>query len=286
MYKISKMPLAVDIGYVGETGFRKLEIDMKEWMRLMPDGIPSIVCIRPGETKADAYVAVTTFENDVLTWVITAADIGTQEGEGEIQIWLEEEENSSVIKRGKSVKVKTRVNDAVNDPDPNTPTSEEAFIEQVTGLKTAAVNAKTAAEAAQTAAETAQGKAEDAQEAAEAAIVHQPYINSTSKHWMVWDNETEAYVDTEILAEGHTPVRGTDYWTQQDQTAVAEAAAQATVAEVIDDTAGAGDTDKTWSADKLADETSQLMNAIQGIGLVVDNNGKLCVSFEEEEEAV
>ena len=216
MYKIGKMPQAVDIGYVGETNFRKLEIDMKEWMRLMPEGVPSIVCIRPGETKADAYVAVTTFEDDVLTWRITAADIGTKEGEGEIQIWLEEEENGTVNKRGKSVKVKTRVNDAANDPSPDTPTSQEAFIEQVTGLKTAAMNAKTAAETAQgkaedaqTAAETAQGKAEDAQTAAETAqgkaeeaAGHYSYIDETTGNWMVWDVDNEEYVDTEIHAQG------------------------------------------------------------------------------------
>lgn len=194
MYKIGKMPQAVDIGYVGETRFRKLEIDMKDWMRLMPEGVPSIVCIRPGETKADAYVAVTTFEDDVLTWVITAADIGTQEGEGEIQIWLEEEENSSVIKRGKSVKVKTRVNDSANDPSPDTPTSQEAFIEQVTGLKTATVNAKNAAETAQTAAET--------------AASHYPYIDDTTGTWMVWDTDTSAYVDTEINAQGPAGATG------------------------------------------------------------------------------
>lgn len=210
MYKISKMPLAVDIGYVGETGFRKLEIDMKDWMRLMPEGVPSIVCIRPGETKADAYVAVTTFEDDVLTWVITAADIGTQEGEGEIQIWLEEEENSSVIKRGKSVKVKTRVNDAVNDPSPDTPTSQEAFIEQVTSLKTAAVNAKTAAETAQGKAEDAQDAAEAAQAAAEAVNLHPAYIDETTGHWMTWDTEEGDYVDSEVDAQGPQGDPGTD----------------------------------------------------------------------------
>ena len=34
---------------------------------------------------------------------------------------------------------------------------------------------------------------------------------------------------------------------------------------MIDDTAGDGDTNKTWSADKLAEETDQLLNAIDGL---------------------
>lgn len=38
--------------------------------------------------------------------------------------------------------------------------------------------------------------------------------------------------------------------------------------------------------DNLAEDVTDVKTAIQGIGLVVDNNGKLCVSYEEEEEAV
>ena len=88
MYKIGSLPHSIPIGYTGETNFRTIEIDMTAWMEKMPAGVPSIVHIRPGESKADAYVAVTEFdtETNVLTWNITAADIGTLEGEGEMQI--------------------------------------------------------------------------------------------------------------------------------------------------------------------------------------------------------
>ena len=79
MYRIGSMPLSIDIGYVGETAFRTIEIDMTEWMKDTPDGVPSIVHVRPGESKSDAYVAVTEFdeETNVLSWTVTAADIGT-----------------------------------------------------------------------------------------------------------------------------------------------------------------------------------------------------------------
>lgn len=265
MYKIERMPHSLEIGYVGEKNFRPVEIDMSAWMEKMPEGVPSIVCIRPGETKDDAYIAVTTFEDNVLTWVPSDADLGVMEGEGMIQVWLEEEESKTVTKRGKSIEVITKVKDSVSNPGADTPAPQQAVLEQMTQLKNATVSAAEDAEDAKDDAVAAKEAAEDAQEAAEAATVHQPYIHSTSKHWMVWDNETEAYVDTEILAEGHTPVRGTDYWTQQDQTAVVAAAAQATAGEIIDDTAGEGTTGKTWSANKLDTEITDVKTAIQGL---------------------
>ena len=239
MFNISKLPGSIDIGYVGETNFRTIEIDMTPWMESNPDGVPSIVCIRPKEKKADAYVAATTFENNVLRWTITAGDIGSHEGTGEIQIWLEEEENETVNKRGKSVKVKTIVHDSASDPAGEVPAAQQAVLEQMTQLKNETVSAAEDAEDAKDAAEQAAADAE-------AAVVHQPYIDSTSKHWMVWDSTEGEYTDTEITAEGQPGQPG-------DPT------------QLIDDTAGEGATGKTWSANKLDETTGLLLNAIQGL---------------------
>lgn len=204
MYKIGSMPHSIQIGFTGETNFRSIEIDMTAWMEKMPAGVPSIIHIRPGEPKENAYIAATTFdtETNVLTWVITAGDIGTVEGDGEMQIWLEETESDTVTKRGKSVKVTTKVEESANDPGSTPPEYQEAVLEQMTALKTQTVNASEAAE-------TAQGKAEDAQEAAEQAAedaenvnLHPAYIDGTTKHWMVYDAENHQYVDTQIKAQG------------------------------------------------------------------------------------
>lgn len=203
MFNISKLPGSIDIGYVGETNFRTIEIDMTPWMESNPDGVPSIVCIRPKEKKADAYVAATTFENNVLSWTITAGDIGSHEGTGEIQIWLEEEENETVNKRGKSVKVKTIVHDSASDPDGEVPAAQQAVLEQMTQLKNETVSAAEDAEDAKDAAEQAAADAE-------AVILHPAYINTTNKHWMVYDDTTHQYVDTEILAEGTNGAPGQD----------------------------------------------------------------------------
>jgi len=308
MYKIGSMPKSIPIGYTGETRFRKIEIDMNAWLEKMPAGVPSIVHVRPGESKTDAYVAVTEFdqESGILSWTITAADIGTLEGEGEMQVWLEETENDTISKRGKSVKVITKVIDAVNDPDETVPSTQEAFLEQVTSLKTQTVTAAEAAEAAQAAAED--------------AVEKYPYIDSTTGNWMLWDAVNEVWTDSGVHAQGpqgQTGPKGdtgaTGAQGPQGQTGPkgdtgatgaqgpkgdkgdtgeqgpagqdgADGQDGATgpqgpkgdkgdkgdtgdpgdPTELIDDTAGEGDTDLTWSADKLDEEFTDVLTAIQG----------------------
>lgn len=153
MYEIEKLPAVIDIGYVGEKDFRKIEIDMTAWMNDTPTGVPSIVHIRPGESKSDAYVAATTFENNILTWVISDGDLGSVEGSGVIQVWLEKEENNSVTKRGKSALTASFVHSSIEDPSSDVPEAQEAWITQMTSLKTQTVNA----------AESASDSAEDAE---------------------------------------------------------------------------------------------------------------------------
>lgn len=53
-------------------------------------------------------------------------------------------------------------------------------------------------------------KAEESAEKAEAAVEHYPYINMDNLHWMVWDADTETWIDTGVVAEGsgYTPGLG------------------------------------------------------------------------------
>ena len=67
---------------------------MTGWLEQMPDGVPSIVHIRPYETPEDAYIAATTFEDGILRWDVTSADLGPVEGAGTMQVWMEEQENN------------------------------------------------------------------------------------------------------------------------------------------------------------------------------------------------
>ena len=304
MYDIANMPSTIDIGFTGEKDFRKIEINMAKWMTDMPDGVPSIVHIRPGETKADAYIAATTFENNILTWTVATADLGTKEGSGIAQVWLEAEENDSVVKRGKSILFATQIHDSISDASEEIPAAQTGWLEQMTALKTATVSAAEDAEDAKTAAETAQGLAEDAQEGAEEAqaaaeaardaigdlVVESETLTpgSSATVTKTVDPETGDITlafgipkgdkgdkgDTGQTGEtGQTGPAGQDGVDGVSPTVSVETISgghEVTITDadgdhtfdvmdgesgdVIDDTAGAGDTDVTWSADKMVSE--------------------------------
>lgn len=197
MHTIDKMPGVYTLGYVGENNFRTIEIDMTPWLVDYPNGVASIVHVRPEESLDKAYLAATTFENGILKWQIGLADLGPNEGYGQMQIGLYET-NESGEHVGKSVIVKTRVLPslvAVGD----IPDGQKAALDQMAEIKAevvqtaqavaedkqtvvdaketvsqdaqAVAEAKRLAEEAKTAAETAQGKSETAQRAIEAMTV-------------------------------------------------------------------------------------------------------------------
>lgn len=158
------LPGVVELGYTGENGFRTIQIDMRPWLQVLPDGVASIVLIRPGETADDAYIAATTMEDGILTWQPGAGDLGEVEGYGQMEVWLEDTNE----KRGKSAKCQTFVQGSLSPTSETTPPAQESWLEQMTGLKTETVIASQAAEAAKEAAESAQADAEAARDAAQA----------------------------------------------------------------------------------------------------------------------
>ena len=196
MFKIENMPNQIDIGFTGEKSFRKVEIDMTAWMEIMPEGVPSIVHIRPGEGTADAYIVNTTFADNVLTWEVAAGDLGEIEGTGIAQIWLEAESNDSVVKRGKSILVTTLIHAALNDASETVPEAQGAWLEAMTALKVATVNAKEAAETAQENAEIAEDYAVDAaydaqeyRDSARAADTSARHYANLANLWANYDTE-------------------------------------------------------------------------------------------------
>lgn len=115
MFEIDKLPQSIDIGFTGEHAFRTIQIDMTAWMESMPNGIPIIVHIRPGQSEADAYVATTTFANNILTWEIAMSDLGNEEGTGIAQVWLEDATGLTVNHRGKSAVFTTVVHESAGE---------------------------------------------------------------------------------------------------------------------------------------------------------------------------
>jgi len=146
MYDIDKLPQFIDIGFTGEHKFRDIQIDMSAWLEDMPNGVPSIVYIRPGETQNDAYIPTTTFSNNILTWQFTQTDVGGIEGNGVMQVWLEETENTTLVKRGKSTVVTVRVNGAITDPGDTDPPARTMLLNLEAEAETLAAGSSATAE--------------------------------------------------------------------------------------------------------------------------------------------
>lgn len=158
MYDIMHLPAVIEIGYCGENLFRTIEIDMRPWLQVLPNGVASIIHIRPGETENDAYITGATMTDGILRWSPTNADLGTVEGYGQMEIFLEKTVDSDT-KRGKSVIVQSFVRGAIASGSAEPPEPQESWIEQMTELKTETVEA----------AEAAAGSASDAEDSAEGA---------------------------------------------------------------------------------------------------------------------
>jgi len=239
--------VTLKLGYVGENEHVQIRIDCSEIWENYPNAVASLAVEPPEGSK---YPAIVTREGNVMCWTVRDSDV-VHDGDGRIQLTFTE---GSEIQ--KTVICRTKVDESIigsgTAPDPI---------------------ADFVAEANEALAEL------------EAAEVHGPVIGEDG-YWYTWSKDAGEYVKTDTKAQGedgpqgpagkdgadgapgqdgHTPVKGTDYWTQQDQADIVAAAALETVSAVIDDTAGDGDTDKTWSADKIAETTGQLLTAIQGV---------------------
>lgn len=241
MYEINHMPREIEIGFIGETNFRPIEINMSEWMKKAPGGVPSIVCIRPQETEEDAYIAATTIdENNILRWTPTEGDLGIHEGYGEIQIWLEKEVNGTVQKRGKSVRVKTRVNYAIASASAQVPAGQQAWMEQMTALKDIVVdaaagiagNVQSAAESAQQAADSqsaAEGSASAAAESARQAAASQSAAAGSASAALESARQAAAS-QSEAAGSASTALSGAERAESASSTAVSAAGAAASSA--------------------------------------------------------
>ena len=183
MYDIGHLPGVIEIGYTGENAFRTIEFDMRPWLQVLPDGVATLVHIRPGEGQEDAYITGAAMTEDgILQWTVAAGDVGLEAGYGQIQIWLTDVET----KRVKSAVVKSFVRESIDQASGETPVAQETWMEQMAQLRTETVTA-----------------AEDAQESAEAAedaLHFQPKIENG--RWIIWDASLQQWVDSGVAAQG------------------------------------------------------------------------------------
>lgn len=276
MLKINELA-RLYLGIQGENGVRSITVDVSAWINLYPNGSVTVWHTRCGESIPSPTGAVYDSETRTVTWDITSVDTFVA-GIGEAEFRLIENE---VIK--KTTKVMTGVSPSVTQSGTTLGSDWQSYINAVDSLRADAVvaqeaaedaqeaaeeaqeaaeDAQEAAEDAQTAAETAQGKAEDAQTAAEAAAARAEHASKG----MVPAGGTEGQRLAKKSSTDFDMEWKTDpYYTKPAGGIPASDLAEGVIPDpedVIDDTAGAGDTDKTWSADKL---TSDVLSAIHGV---------------------
>lgn len=160
----------LNLGYVGETGSRQIEIDVSAWLQRWPEGAVAINVRRP---DGSFYLAATETEDGMLSWVVNASDVAVG-GHGMAQVIIYGVETGTVYKsRTVETIIRASIDEALDEdaPDPMETWVAHAAIEadRATQARIGAEEAKEAATEAKEAAETAAEDAETERQTAEEA---------------------------------------------------------------------------------------------------------------------
>lgn len=248
-YKIKDLEtVVIGLGYVGENERTRVVIDAGEVFAEYPQATVGIAVLPP---EGGRFPVTVTRDGDLVEWVIKNSVL-VHDGEGRFQLTFM---NGNEVAR--SCRGKFRVKESIPDGG-------------------------TAPDAIQDWIDDANEVLEEAREAVEAGV-HPPKIGSTG-YWEIWDAAEEQYVSSGVKAQGeqgpagadghdgaagHTPVmagskEGKTSTITADGVTIAtiQDGADADPTQLIDDTAGAGDTDKVLSADKVTGELAQVKTDI------------------------
>ena len=228
--------MTLHIGYEGENDYTSVRIDAGSVFAEYPEAVATMKVQPP---KGNMYPVIVSREGDIVVWNVKDSDTASN-GNGEIQLTFTE---GTVVR--KSCTGKTIVHRSLKATGP-APDPVQEWVDH----------------------------AEDVLEEVEAAEIHQPIIGLDG-YWYTWNQETGEYEKTNTKAhgaDGHSPVltsskdgKTTTIYADGTQLAQIQDGEDGQGADVIDDTAGEGDTDKTWSADKLDGELTDVKNAIHGM---------------------
>lgn len=237
-YKVDDLrkSIIIPIGFVGENDFTRVIFDAEEIYKNYPAAQVSMKVQPP---KGGIYPATVTRDGNSVIWQVKAADVA-HKGSGELQLTFTAD---TMVEKSYIAKTDIKRSLVGNGPAPD---PVQDWLDE----------------------------AQEALEDIESAEVHQPTIG-TDGYWYKWNQETGEYEKTDTKAQGtdgHSPVltssksgKTTTIYADGTQLAQIQDGEDGQGADVIDDTAGEGDTNKTWSADKLDEELTDVKNAIQGI---------------------
>ena len=269
--------VTISLGFVGENEHTRVQFDAKKIFEQYPDAIPALT-VRP--PNGDAYPAVITLDGDLVIWDVSDSDLAYQ-GTGEIQLVFTEGETVA-----KSYIARTRISRSIV-PTGEAPTPVENWMAH------AAEVLEEVDEAIPTGGTTGQvlAKKSDADRDTEWVdqtgggggtsnyndLSNKPQIGGVTLSGNKTLHDLGAAAEEDIPVVHNVPAggsanqvlakaSGTDYdlkWVNQSGGGGGGAE--------IDDTAGEGDTDVVWSADKTWTENEALKEAIASIedGIVV-----------------
>ena len=280
------------IAYQAENNRTQVRFDMSDIVREFPGGTAVLVIRRKGDMDP-VPAAQTEMDGSVLVWTVTAWECAIR-GYLYAQIVYSV---GDVVAKTKIYRLDVAESMTVSGAEPEewadlvgqlvtaaagVNTAIEAAQEQLRQYVADAEAAERAAEQSATAAGTAQAAAETAQRAAEEAVGQYDDMTATatglaagSAPTAVMDHSGSAPVlrlgipAGDPGTPGHSPVltssksgKVTTIYSDGQQLAQISDGEDGQSADVIDDTAGAGDTDKTFSANKLTEDHSALLSAI------------------------
>lgn len=182
------------IGKAGEGGVTNISFDLTEWFELFGDtGTLTLLVQRPTDTAP--YPVMLDVNGNIARWTVSATDC-EHKGIGEAELRYSVEGN--VVKsRNFSIKILRALGENAPLPSP-----WESWLEQILAAADTALEYAQAANESAIIAEDSASEAEDSANKAQIASLRYPYIRATDNHWMVWDVETEEYVDTGVNAGG------------------------------------------------------------------------------------
>ena len=219
------------LGKQGENMARKIQFDISRWIGTFGPGTVQLLHQRSGDDAP--YPVAVEKDGTQAIWTVTSADTAAAgTGRAELQYYVGDA-------LAKSETWMTKVLATLGPAGETPPEAQQGWVDQVLQAGTVATEA--------------------AEKAANAAV-RQPIVGGNG-NWWTWDLEAGAYVDTGIYsggdapyigdngnwyvgqtdtgvaatgpqgiqgetgptgAAGYTPVRGTDYWTAEDQQAIVD----------------------------------------------------------------
>ena len=277
-----------NLGFVGENEHKQLRIDCKEMFGEYPTASPSLTVCPPA---GDSYPAVIERDGDFVIWTITDSDL-IHEGSGEIQLSFTV---SEVV--AKSYIGRFRVSRSIV-PTGEIPSGIDDFLTRAGAALTAIPETIDEALAEAKASGEFDGPAGPAgQDGTDGQDGYSPTATVTKSGKVATITITDKNgTTTAQISDGESGGGGTsDYSDLTNKPQINDVtlsgnkslhdlgiAAESAIPDptsIIDDTAGDGDTNKTWSADKLNDVKSEIEQ--NGFSVV---DGKLCITYEPESE--